>query len=522
MTVDTPLEPTTAPRATTAGPALVDGWSVAIVALAGVQPFASFLQANATALLHPVTVIAYAVAWVVLTLVAFLLVRLLTRGTDALVVAGAFVAFNLSFWNFGRWLPYEPASPVMRWVGIGLWALVTVLAIVLVMKLMAWGSARSFLVIFLSIWIVAALGGFVLDRQQLAGTDAPTTYAGPAIAPFTQHPNVYWFVLDEHARGDQTKAWTGRDTSWFDDALADRGFSVSTSSLAAYPFTHLSIPSTFEMEYAFTPGHDYAGGYENTEQVLGGDNTVVETFEANGYQFVSAPDGSVEWSGCPPDEARACIEPVSGPGARREPGNQLVQLTPIGSFELPLVHNDQASVLEGIRALPDDGRPRFVFAHILSPHLPQRYNADCTLRAEWISGHNYSAAERAEAYADDVECVDHQFVDTVDQIVADDPDAVIIVQSDHGSRLTLDWSRSFEQWSDANLLERLGALNAIRLPADCADRDIEGQPLANTFRIVFACLNGTEPDLLPSRSFFIELGKPSSLVEVPPERLAAP
>ena len=44
------------------------------------------------------------------------------------------------------------------------------------------------------------------------------------------------------------------------------------------------------------------------------------------------------------------------------------------------------------------------------------------------------------------------------------PDAVIIVQSDHGSKLTFDWSKRYDAWTDANLQERFGALNAMRLP----------------------------------------------------------
>ena len=39
---------------------------------------------------------------------AFVVARLLTRDHPPLAMAMGFVAFSLSFWNFGRWLPFEP------------------------------------------------------------------------------------------------------------------------------------------------------------------------------------------------------------------------------------------------------------------------------------------------------------------------------------------------------------------------------------------------------------------------------
>ena len=51
-----------------------------------------------------------------------------------------------------------------------------------------------------------------------------------------------------------------------------------------------------------------------------------------------------------------------------------------------------------------------------------------------------------------------------------DPDAVIIIQSDHGSRLSFEWDTPYEEWTDAMLTERFGVLNAIRLPTSCRVR----------------------------------------------------
>lgn len=517
-----PLAPTR-PRSRVAPP-LVDRWSVAIVLLGAIQPFAAFLSSNATNLVDPVPIVATGAVWAALVLLAFVAVRLLTRSSRPLPIAAGFVAFNLSFWNFGRWLSSEPGSTGRRWIALLLWAAVTALAVRLVSKLAEHPAARMFLTIFLSVWVLASIGGFALARPAIEGGDAAEAYAGPSFAPFTEHPNVYWIILDEHARSDQLARWTGSDNSWFDRDLEERGFSVSTSTQTGYVHTHLSIASTLSMTYSYLPGQDYRGEYALTTAITQGDNPVVRTFEDNGYRFVYAPDGSVEWSVCPPaSETRSCIEPLGGPLAMREPYSRLVLASPVGSFELEATRNDLDSVLDGAEAIRDQtDQPLFVMAHILSPHQPYRYEPDCSLRGEPVVGTKLTGEERAAAYANDVQCLDHETVGAVDRIMSGDPDAVVIVQSDHGSRLSFNWDQPYAEWTPAMLTERFGALDAIRLPERCRETSIEGQPLVNTFRIVLACLSDQNPDLLDTRTFFNSYGEIYTLVEVPPERFDEP
>jgi hypothetical protein len=484
------------------------------VALGALQPLANFLNANVRRLVWAQPVIVDALLWLALVLAAFVGVRLLTRRSPALPIAAAFVAFNLSFWNFWRWLPIVPSSEVQRWLGLLVWALVTAVLCRLAMKLAELRSARTFIVIFLGVWTAALLVSFTSGRQQLAGGDLPVVAPTPT-AEFTSRPNVYWFLLDEHARSDRLLEHTGSDNSWFSGDLAERGFSVSESSTSAYLQTHLSITSTLAMEYAWTPGHDYRSEYGLAATIFNGENPVVGSFEANGYRYVGAPDGTVEWARCPdPGPDRSCIEPVGGPFAMREPHSYLVWSTPVGSLELPQVENSMTSITAGIDDLRADDRPFFMFAHLLSPHFPYRYEADCSYREHPMSESTMNRDEHAAAYANEVQCLDHEIVTAVDDIVAHDPDAVIIIQSDHGSAIDFSFIHGLDTMPPGALEERFGVLNAIRLPAECRDRSIEGQPLVNTFRIVLACLDGTEPDLLATRHFFSEFARANTLEEV--------
>ena len=501
-------------------PPFADGWTLAIVALAGIQPFTAFAVANAGRLVRPLPVVLAGLAWMLLTVAAFLVVRLLTRSSPPLPWAATVAVVSLSFWNFGRIFPSEPESAVARWVALGVWLLLTALLVVLVRRLVTLSWARSFLVAMLAIWVGAAVLQAGLVRAQATGGDTPAEYAGPPFGDFVERPNVYWFVLDGHPRTDQLEEVTGRSNAWFGDDLRARGFSVSESSQTGYVETHLSIPSTLAMEYRTTPGNDYRSIYLGAAEVIAGDNPVVEAFEANGYRYVYAPDGSIEWAACPDLTGdRACIRPENATFGLREPYSALVQSTPVGSFPVDLTHNTLDSVLDGLDELDvADDQPVFFFSHLLTPHFPHRYEADCSMRDDWVVGTTLTGEERAANHAVDTECVDREVIAAVDRILTADPDAVIIVQSDHGSRLTFNFSTTYEEMTPRALTEGFAVLNAIRLPEACREESIEGEPLVNTFRIVLACLSGTEPDRLPTRTFFATFGRVDTLVEVPPER----
>jgi hypothetical protein len=499
----------------------VDPTSVAIVVFAALLPFTQFLATNATKLTRPGAVLTDMVGWLVLNLVLFAAIRAWWRKPTTITIAAMFAAANLSFWNFGRWLPYEPASATTRWVGIALWLLVTVVVVRLAMRLAAWKSAGTFLVILLGVMTLVPALTYATTAMTIGDGDAPLTYQGAAFAPFETRPDVYWFVLDEHASAPQVERWTGRAVSWFGRDLEERGFATSDSSHSGYLFTHLSIPSTLAMEYAFQPGGDYPTEYTMAVPFLAGDNPVVETFEANGYRYVFAPEGSTEWTGCPVLEGdRVCVPPVQPAFSVSGPHTKLLWSTPIGSLGFPVVHNDFDSVLDGVDEIraEDPDRPLFTFAHILSPHYPYRYGEGCAPRSPWVEGTAFTGEERAAAYGNEVDCIDRSAIGAVDRILAEDPDAVIVIQGDHGSTLTFNWQLPFSEWSDASFAERLSPLNAIRLPEACSDRSIEGEPLVNTFRLVLACLSGTEPDLLPTRAFSSSYGTLADLTELDPDR----
>jgi hypothetical protein len=500
-------------------PPLVDVPTLAIVVLGGAVPLVRFLSGNAHRLVGIGLVIGDLLAWLALFLAAFVGVRLLTRDTPPLPIACGFVAFNLAFWNFSRFFPIQPETEARRWMAIVVWAIVTALLVRLAMLLGRLRYTQVFLLVFLGVWTVSLVLTTASVRSEIGSGDRPELAQPLDITIGPERPNVYWLMFDQHPRSDQLLERTGSDNSWFDHDLAARGFSVSTSSTSAYLQTHLSLTSTLGMSYPWTEGHDYPSEYSLASPIVEGANPVVATFEANGYRYVGAPDGRMEWAQCPTEAAdRSCIPPIQDALSLSEPHSYVLWGTPVGSLSFPTVHNSLASVEAGIDELRTSDQPFFLYAHLLTPHFPYRYEADCSPTATLDDGNHLTREEHAARTATEVQCLDRDIVPMVDRIIEDDPTAVIIIQSDHGSDIDFEWGTPYDEMTGDQLRERLAALNAIRLPERCRGDSIEGEPLVNTFPIVFACLSGTEPELLEPRHWFTEFADLRTIRELDTER----
>jgi hypothetical protein len=109
--------------------------------------------------------------------------------------------------------------------------------------------------------------------------------------------------------------------------------------------------------------------------------------------------------------------------------------------------------------LTEPGQGRLILAHLMAPHLPLLYAADGSdlpipsywpahpLFASPIEDIGVSVDYYREMYPGHLAEVNHKVLEMVDAMLARDPDAVIVLFSDHGARYSFDvpeeWQRSF-------------------------------------------------------------------------------
>jgi hypothetical protein len=407
-------------------------------------------------------------------------------------VVGVFLYVFFSFRPIASWreqFGFEIADGI--WWGI---VAAVVLAVTIPLTRKQWAQ------LFLALASPALLS---LPAVQLV-TSAPAALADtgdeprPVSGAFVDRPNIWYFVADGHAGADVLRERGGYDPTPFFEALGEDGFVVAERSRSNYPFTHLSIASALDMEYVYR-------GVEEPDSApffarLQGENRVVETLRSNGYGYVHAYPGFWNGSACGGDED-VCL---GDRGPLSETEWALASMTPLlevveadrKSAASLANNNDPARVVPAVLASAP-ASPYFAFVHLLNPHPPFLYDAECQERDTPLK---LSAWGDGPEYGEATECLHRRFEDAIDEILAVDPDAVIILQGDHGPRFDVDYREEGGDLLEEDLY--FSILTAVRLPQSCPEVAVP-QDLSpvNTFRLVFACLRGEVPDLLPYERF---------------------
>lgn len=362
---------------------------------------AVFTQAVATLLLRDRVRGAMA-ALVVLVTLAFPLIGI-TLGLVALGVAG-----------FARWRGFS-ATPLAASLG----AVVSITFVI--------ATARSML-----------SPAFMLGDLFRAGPEVAT-----ASVAEERLPDIFLILLDGYPRSDTLTSW-GYDNSWFTDALEERGFDVATDSHTNYPTTALTLPSMFHMRHvdeieAFRDIPDRVDAQRRALRASLENPPALSRLAKLGYETVSA--------GRPADYITLNTNRYYDAGWLNEFEHQVLARTALSAAIVPIVLDARrGEILETLRVAPriaEDPAPTFLFAHVLSPHLPFLFDREgeppvtgclaCTF-ATHIDHSGMTAEEFHRAYIDQVHYLNGLVIESLDGILERSPDSVLVVFSDHGSR----------------------------------------------------------------------------------------
>jgi len=476
--------------------ALPSAYGLVLVTAIVLQPFVAFGEANRSQITQPARVVLYATITLALSLLVLVVVQQrASSGRDrAAVVVGAVAA---SFLHFSALFDSNPRDESKLAVVLLVWVLLTAGLGRVAHLVGANPNVRLALLLFviaLTALPAASLVAHAVEDDPAMALADPGPLATPA-----QRPNVYWIVLDAFARPDAMDELIGLDPSPFVASLERDDFEVSRTSFSSYWETHMSLASTLQMDYVRQATTEIIDEFDAFGPVVVGQNETLARFRRLGYHLAYGPAGFVEWSACREDLVDVCLPLVRPPRAVGELEESLLDLTPLGVLSLPTAYSTPRSFVDGLtEAGAQLERPFFAFQHVLSPHWPYRYRADCSARDVPVDDRRLTLEEQLDEYRTQVRCVAADTQEAVTRILEVDPSAIIIIQSDHGSRFH--WPTPRSEWTTLQAQERFAAFNAMRLPQPCRD-GVEGAPLVNTFRIVFACIEGRSPDLLEHRAF---------------------
>ncbi len=326
-------------------------------------------------------------------------------------------------------------------------------------------------------------------------------------------PDVYYIVLDAYARADVLRQLFGYDNSEFVEALRTRGFYVAPSSASNYLTTKLVLPAVFNLDYLDDLAEQLGPEARDQEPLFARvrSNRVVATFRAAGYRIVNVSAGISRYALGDADEYLD-LESARPRLSRFE--TVLLSMTPapwLAERFFPSdspVEKHRERILYGLYALgkvAEDPGPKFVYAHVLSPHNPFVFGPQGRrpyLDFGLFGRHSSARYNRyIEAYAGQIYFLNQRVLKVVDEILErSERSPVIVIQGDHGLRLLLQ-----REPEDTCLVESFAILNALRLPGAAGSKVIEnGASISpvNTFRLLFDSYFGTRLGLLENRSYF--------------------
>lgn len=259
-----------------------------------------------------------------------------------------------------------------------------------------------------------------------------------AVVP-AEGPPTYVVLLDGYARADTLQS-LGIDNTPFIEALEARGFDYYPEAHSLHSWTQKTLLAML-----------------TDEQVPDGSGSVAEKRRIRarlrvpaGFLAIDPGIGHVTLTG----------GPHVNPGGVTDFETNLLALSAAGmlapDWTWDLIASSLRNHLEASLAMIATTDARRVFAHLISPHPPFILGPGTHSRRCWPQCHAFHGTtehldmtieEWARQMRLQIEGLNPMLLDTIDRILAEHPDAVIVLFSDHGGRYTTaepeEWHRSF-------------------------------------------------------------------------------
>jgi hypothetical protein len=305
--------------------------------------------------------------------------------------------------------------------------------------------------------------GFVLDRRGRLPDTAPTAVTAgvivllaigaaraasvmdpPTMTGYREDhggPPMYVVLLDGYPRID-TLADLGIDNSAFVAALEARGFDHYPDAVSVHTNTHKTLLAMLTDD----PVDDESGDLEERRSIRR------RLIVPPGFVAVDPPMGFV----------------VLGPGPHIDPGGattfdgELLGLSVAGvaapDLAWALLRSGLDARLENALAVMASGSHERLFVHLLSPHPPFLHDANGQTsgpRLCWPHCHLLPTIEHmgisreafASGMAASLNVLNRRLLETIDEVIDDEPQAVIVLFGDHGARVSEsdrdEWHRPF-------------------------------------------------------------------------------
>ena len=326
-------------------------------------------------------------------------------------------------------------------------------------------------------------------------------------------PDVYLILLDAYSGDTTLKKDYNFDNSGFKNKLKERGFFIPKTSFSNYPNTEISLPSIMQMVYldflADEMGKDSKDKLVLIE--LRRENNVMNIFQANGYHITTFY-GGMDTRGF----YQNAYETLCGSYFNL---NEDLQRSFVQTY-FPTVflrsmfydnfryHDLECAFSEFFEFEKKNEKPQFVFVHLLMPHPPFVYDADGNRVTAKYSIDRFDENLK-DAYLQQTIFANKKTIEMVDSIQKRDSGAVIMVMSDHGGRLGVDWYNPTEM----DYYRALNNFGAFYFPGQ-EENMPEEFAAVNVFRILFNLYLDADYEILEDKQIWYIPERPYDHIDV--------
>lgn len=334
-------------------------------------------------------------------------------------------------------------------------------------------------------------------------------------------PDIYYIILDGYARHDVMLDAYDLDDQEFLSELEKRGFVVASCSQSNYNHTDLSLASALNFAY-LDEFHEFDGADSNNRAWLPPlirTSRVRKLLSGLGYEFIAFETGfpfteiiDADTYLAPTSFSRNLLSGVSGFES------MFIRSTAAAFFldGIAMFSNQASSIqdssenwhrnhvlfaFESLETIASVRGPKFVFAHIVSPHEPFVLGPS----GEFVSSPPRINDEYTEqhfaAYADQAQYISKRTVEALDVLLSTaGSQPVIVVQADHGPDL-------------GSHADNLKILNAYLFPG-AFEKIYPSITPVNTFPLILNSVLGIELALKEDRSYYSSKEQPLKLEEL--------
>ena len=359
------------------------------------------------------------------------------------------------------------------------------------------------------------------ERPQTTGPlELPARSGGPARPEAA--PDIYLIVLDKYTNSAALTKYFKYDNSEFEAFLRSRGFVVPRHARANYPRTQLALTSMLNLDYI----HNLPRPQLASDPIE--HNRLAAFLQREGYRFVFFPTAFkftsrnryADLQLPPPREVvgefRAAWERTTMLPELIRGGCAILGCQAARFRLLPETAELMDWKFERLGELASERQPTFVLAHLVLPHEPFLYHADCSHREPYYPAKAGIPGDReaTAGYLDQTSCANRKVAALVDTILARSRrPPVILLQSDHGhgriGRLP-----AFKSVHPDRVEERMAAFAAYLLPGVEAGHITDSITPVNVMRLLLAHYFGADLPPLTDVSYWSSEDKPLDFVRI--------